>query len=121
LLDGEILNGEDLVQVGIRDHSNAEEYDRYAKDKGIHVYTMDDVEEEGVVSIIKKELTRLENQVDMIYLSVDMDAVDQAFAPGCPAIGPGEAKCPGTVEFQGIFILISFRFKLHDRFHKIFE
>ncbi|KGX84887.1 formimidoylglutamase [Pontibacillus marinus] len=89
LLDGEILNGEDLVQVGIRDHSNAEEYDRYAKEKGIHVYTMDDVEEEGVVSIIKKEIARLENQVDMIYLSVDMDAVDQAFAPGCPAIGPG--------------------------------
>ncbi len=89
LLDGGILNGDDLVQVGIRDHANAEEYDRYAKEKGIHVYTMDDVEEEGVVSIIKKELARLENQVDMIYLSVDMDAVDQAFAPGCPAIGPG--------------------------------
>lgn len=89
LLDGEILRGEDLVQVGIRDHSNAEEYDRYAKEKGINVYTMDDVEEKGIISIIQRELARLENQVDMIYLSVDMDAVDQAFAPGCPAIGPG--------------------------------
>jgi len=89
LLDGEILNGEDLVQVGIRDYSNAEEYDRYVKETGIQVYTMDDVEEEGILPIINKELARLENQVDMIYLSVDMDAVDQAFAPGCPAIGPG--------------------------------
>jgi formiminoglutamase len=89
LIEGGFLKGENLVQIGIRDYSNAKKYHDYAKEKGIAVYTMRDVEQEGIISIVKKELERLSQQVDFIYLSVDMDVVDQAFAPGCPAIGPG--------------------------------
>lgn len=89
LIEGGFLNGEHLVQVGIRDYANAKEYHDYTQDRGITVYHMADVEREGIVPIIEKEISRLSNIVDVIYLSVDMDVVDQAFAPGCPAIGPG--------------------------------
>ncbi|WP_205091173.1 formimidoylglutamase [Thalassobacillus pellis] len=89
LLEAGIIKGEDLVQVGIRDFSNAKAYHDYAREQGIKVYTMDDIDQYGLNRIISEQLTRLSQQVDMIYLSVDMDAVDQAFAPGCPAIGPG--------------------------------
>ncbi len=89
LIEGEYLKGEDLVQIGIRDFSNAKKYHDYTIEKGIKVYTMDEVDEKGIVSIITNEIDRLSQKVDFIYLSVDMDAVDQAFAPGCPAIGPG--------------------------------
>ncbi|KGP72717.1 formimidoylglutamase [Pontibacillus yanchengensis] len=89
LLEEGIIKGEHLVQVGIRNYSNAQAYDQYAHDKGIHVYMMEDIEEHGILPIIDKELERLSNEVDFLYLSVDMDSVDQAHAPGCPAIGPG--------------------------------
>jgi formiminoglutamase len=89
LIEGGHLKGENLVQIGIRDYANAKVYHDYAKNKGITVHTMEDVEISGIVPIIKKELDRLSKKVDIIYLSVDMDVVDQAFAPGCPAIGPG--------------------------------
>ncbi|WP_423406966.1 formimidoylglutamase [Heyndrickxia sp. MSNUG] len=89
LIEGGYLKGEHLVQIGIRDFANAKKYHDYTKEKGISVYTMADVELTGIVSIIEKELERLSKLVDIIYLSVDMDVVDQAFAPGCPAIGPG--------------------------------
>lgn len=89
LLESGTVRGEDLVQIGIRDYSNAEAYADYCARHGVAVYTMADVVAEGIVSIVKKEIQRLKQQVDMIYLSVDMDAVDQAYAPGCPAIGPG--------------------------------
>ncbi|CAM3998162.1 formimidoylglutamase [Mesobacillus thioparans] len=89
LIEGGHLKGENLVQIGIRDYANAKVYHDYTKEKGITVFTMDDVENTGIVPIIKKELDRLSKSVDFIYLSVDMDVVDQAFAPGCPAIGPG--------------------------------
>lgn len=89
LIEGGYLKGEHLIQIGIRDFSNAKVYHEYAKEKGIRVYTMGAIEQEGITSILKKELIRLEKEVDYIYLSVDMDVVDQAFAPGCPAIGPG--------------------------------
>ncbi|WP_010281867.1 formimidoylglutamase [Bacillus timonensis] len=89
LLEGGFLKGEDLTQIGIRDYANALEYHEYVKSKDVSVYTMDDVDHNGIVPIMEKEIKRLSQQVDFIYLSVDMDVVDQAFAPGCPAIGPG--------------------------------
>lgn len=89
LLEGGLIQGEHLVQIGIRDFANAKRYHQYTKEKGISVYTMSDIETEGIVPIVKREIERLSCLVDVIYLSVDMDAVDQAFAPGCPAISPG--------------------------------
>lgn len=89
LIEGGFVKGEDLVQIGIRDFSNAKKYFDYVNEKGVSVYSMQAVEEEGITVIVKKEIERLASQVDFIYLSVDMDVVDQMFAPGCPAIGPG--------------------------------
>ncbi|WP_077618039.1 formimidoylglutamase [Bacillus sinesaloumensis] len=89
LLEGGFIKGEDLMQVGIRDYANAQEYHEYVLSHGVAVYTMDDVDRVGIVSIIQQGIERLAQKVDFIYLSVDMDVVDQAFAPGCPAIGPG--------------------------------
>ncbi|MEI5907957.1 formimidoylglutamase [Bacillus spongiae] len=89
LLEEGWIHGEDLIQVGIRDYANAKAYDDYVKEKGITVYSMSDVDRLGINHVINEALAKLEGKVDMIYLSVDMDVVDQAFAPGCPAIGPG--------------------------------
>lgn len=89
LIEAGVLQGEDLVQIGIRDYSNAKAYANYAKAAGIHTYTIADIESEGLLSIVDQVIQILEIKCDCIYLSVDMDVVDQAYAPGCPAIGPG--------------------------------
>ncbi|MHA6250615.1 formimidoylglutamase [Oceanobacillus sp. CAU 1775] len=89
LLEDKIIKGEHITQIGIRDFMNAKDYDNYSKEQGIIIYTMNDVEDKGILNIMKAEVERLSDLVDSIYLSVDMDVLDQAFAPGCPAIGPG--------------------------------
>lgn len=89
LLDDSIINGKNLVQIGIRDFTNAKAYQDYADANGVTVYTMNDVHQYGMKVILEKELKRLAGKVDEIYMSVDIDVLDQAFAPGCPAIGPG--------------------------------
>ncbi|GGA63609.1 formimidoylglutamase [Ornithinibacillus halotolerans] len=89
LLEEEILDGHNLVQIGIRDFTNALAYHEYATEKGVIVYTMEDIQTQGIRLILKDEIEKLSKRVDHIYLSVDMDVLDQAFAPGCPAIGPG--------------------------------
>ncbi|UJL46086.1 formimidoylglutamase [Virgibacillus sp. NKC19-16] len=89
LLEDGIINGENLVQIGIRDFTNAAAYADYAKEQGLGIYTMGDVDNLGITEILRKEIQRLAGGVDLIYVSVDMDVLDQAFAPGCPAIGPG--------------------------------
>lgn len=89
LLEDQVIKGEQLVQIGIRDFTNARVYHDYAIAKGVTIYTMADVDHMSLRELLKKELNRLAEQVDVIYLSIDMDVLDQAFAPGCPAIGPG--------------------------------
>ncbi|REJ08850.1 formimidoylglutamase [Halobacillus trueperi] len=89
LIEEGVIHGEDLVQIGIRDFSNAKAYADYARKHNIHTYTMADVEEKGIHILTDQVIQLLENKCDCIYFSVDMDAVDQAYAPGCPAIGPG--------------------------------
>jgi formiminoglutamase len=83
------LKGEHLIQIGIRNYANAKAYHDYAIENGVTVYTMKDVRQREITELIHSALTQLEDKVDTIYLSVDMDVLDQAFAPGCPAIGPG--------------------------------
>ncbi|MGM8214919.1 formimidoylglutamase [Bacillaceae bacterium W0354] len=88
-IENNVLKGEHIVQIGIRDFTNAKAYHDYAKEQGVKVYTMQDVFETDIKDIIQQSIAYLKDKVDYIYLSVDMDVLDQAFAPGCPAIGPG--------------------------------
>ncbi|WP_064091897.1 formimidoylglutamase [Rossellomorea aquimaris] len=89
LIEGGHIQGEHLIQIGIRNYANAKAYHDYAIEKGVTVYTMKDVRQHPITDIITKSLQQLQDKVDTIYLSVDMDVLDQAYAPGCPAIGPG--------------------------------
>jgi agmatinase len=68
-------NIERIVQIGIR--SGTPEERSFARKSGIDVYYAWDVLESGVGWISK----RLE-EYDRIYISLDMDAFDPAFAPG---------------------------------------
>lgn len=89
LLSEDLIKGDNLVQIGIRDFTNAQAYEEYALEEGVRLYTMADVLHSGIRPILHKELSRLKEEVSRIYISLDMDVLDQAYAPGCPAIGPG--------------------------------
>ncbi|HET7578305.1 MAG TPA: formimidoylglutamase [Bacillales bacterium] len=88
LLEAGALKGENLVQIGIRNFSNSWEYHDYGKEHGVTIYTMKDVRERNITDILKESVANLKDKVDVLYVSVDMDVLDQAYAPGCPAIGP---------------------------------
>lgn len=89
LIESGVLKGENLIQIGIRNFSNSREYHDYGKDHNVTIHTMKDVRERKIIDILKESVATLQDKVDCIYVSVDMDVLDQAYAPGCPAIGPG--------------------------------
>ena len=90
LLENDVITGKHLVQIGIRNFSNARAYHEYATKHSVTVYTMKHVRERSIQDIVAESIEMLRRQgVTAIYVSVDMDVLDQAFAPGCPAIGPG--------------------------------
>jgi agmatinase len=69
--------GVPLVQVGTRSGTK-EEY-RLAAERSI-IYAMDEIRKRGIVQVLNEIEGFLD--VDSIYLSIDMDAIDPAFAPG---------------------------------------
>jgi formiminoglutamase len=89
LIEKGVLDGRHLHQIGIRNFSNGKVYTDYGKQHGVHIYTMQDVYETGILTILETAVHELLKETDQIYVSLDMDVMDQAFAPGCPAIGPG--------------------------------
>jgi len=90
LIESGAIEGKHLVQIGIRNFANSRDYRDYAEENSVTIYTMKDVREKLILPILKESIEKLEREkVDIIYISLDMDVLDQAFAPGCPAIGPG--------------------------------
>ncbi|TKI89763.1 formimidoylglutamase, partial [Bacillus cereus] len=52
LLENDVIAGKQLVQIGIRNFSNARAYHEYAIEHGVTVYTMKDVREREIKDII---------------------------------------------------------------------
>lgn len=87
LRDG--LPGPNVVQIGIQPFTNSAAYARVAHDEGINVVTADQVYAHGMTRVVEEALETLSQHVDAIYVNLDVDVLDRAFAPACPGSRPG--------------------------------
>ncbi|MDI9394980.1 MAG: agmatinase [Euryarchaeota archaeon] len=69
---------DNLISIGIR--SGPEEEWVFARENDLKYYTADDVESMGMVEVLKEAIEWLD--CSQLYLSLDMDAIDPAYAPG---------------------------------------
>jgi formimidoylglutamase len=83
------LAGAAVVQFGIHSFANSAHYRRYCDERGIEVVTIADLEEGGVAETVADRLESLAARVDRIYVDVDLDVLDRAYAPACPGARPG--------------------------------
>jgi arginase family enzyme len=60
-----------------------------ANDAGITVITADTARTRGVDAVVAGALEHLAERADAIYVDVDLDVLDRAFAPACPGSRPG--------------------------------
>jgi formiminoglutamase len=77
------LPGSNIVQVGIHGFSNAAVHRAWCEAQGITVLGPDRV---GGVPVMLDAVAR---RADHIYVDLDLDVLDRAFAPGCPGSRPG--------------------------------
>lgn len=91
LVETETVRGEDIVTIGIRNFANSRFYREYAEEKGIHVYSSHQVHSRGIESVVAETMELLEH-CEEVYVTFDIDALDQSFVPGVPAIGPQGLK-----------------------------
>jgi arginase family enzyme len=82
------LPGRNVVQIGIQPFANSEHYAGVAAEAGITVITAADVREVGIRRSVEEALLRLA-ELDAIYVDLDLDVLDRAFAPACPGSRPG--------------------------------
>lgn len=80
------IDPENIVMIGIRD-LDARERERLKK-SGITVYTMRDIDEQGISSVANKAMMKFVH-MQRVHISLDMDAIDPVEAPGVGTPVPG--------------------------------
>ncbi|HET9441702.1 MAG TPA: arginase family protein [Acidimicrobiales bacterium] len=72
-----------VVQVGISQFANSPVHRRWCEEQGIAIHGP------GDVALVPRLLDRLAEVAEHIYVDLDLDVLDRAFAPGCPGSRPG--------------------------------
>ena len=88
-LDGNPVEGKNIVQIGLHGFLNSSYYRDYAISRGLMLFTTNVVRSMGMENIMKGALLQAGDGTKAIFLSVDMDSVDQSEAPGVSAPSPG--------------------------------
>jgi formiminoglutamase len=84
------LAGDRVAQVGIHPLGNAREHAEWAVAQGVHVHDVVEVRRAGIAVVVGTALAELRaSGATAIYVDLDVDVVDRAFAPACPASLPG--------------------------------
>jgi formimidoylglutamase len=97
-LETGIADGARVAMVGIRRFANSRHYLDWARERQIHLITVDEVGTKGAANAAKAALYAATRGADALYLSIDMDAADAAFAPGVSASGIGGLSAREMIE-----------------------
>lgn len=89
LIESGVVQGSDMYNIGLHGFFNTIDLKQYADEKGVHYITVGKARKKGIEQTVKECLENLAAKVDTIYLTVDMDVLDIAYAPGVPASTPG--------------------------------
>ncbi len=83
------MRGDNIFQIGLRGTwPNPLEFD-WMRSVGFRWRTMDEIVERGLVSVIDEAIAYARSRAPRVYLSVDIDVLDPAFAPGTGTPEPG--------------------------------
>jgi formimidoylglutamase len=85
-LETSICAGSRTVILGAREFANSSYYDRWVREQGIHVVTVDAFDATPAHEIARQARASLEASSDAIFLSIDIDAAE---LPGSSAAAPG--------------------------------
>ena len=77
------LPGANVVQVGVHGFSNSRSHREWCEARGVRVRGPEHIGDAG------RLLDELAQRCEAIYVDIDLDVLDRAFAPACPGARPG--------------------------------
>lgn len=88
LVDQGLVRGDRLVQIGLRGYWPSPKEFAWAREQGVRWHRMEDVIERGIDAVTDDVVEQIA-EADHLFLSVDVDVLDPAFAPGTGTPEPG--------------------------------
>ena len=85
---GSPILGRNLVQIGMTEFCNSSVHAEYAREQGVTVIPALSVRRDGIESVVDRAIEAASNGTQALYVSVDVDAIDQSQAPGTAAPNP---------------------------------
>ncbi len=88
VVDGH-LNGNNIVQVGLRGTWPFPADFQWMREAGFRWHTMGDIVERGIGPVVREAIAHARERAPRTYLTVDIDSLDPAYAPGTGTPEPG--------------------------------
>ena len=88
LVDDGVIPGRNLVQVGLRGYWPGPEEFSWMREAGVRWHRMEEVERRGISAVTETMLEEISGS-SHVFLSVDVDVLDPAYAPGTGTPEPG--------------------------------
>ncbi len=90
LIESGAVRGRNFVQVGLRGYWPGPDVVAWMEDQGMQSHFMAEVQRHGFDAVLERAIDEaLSGSADHLYISVDVDAVDPAHAPGTGSPEPG--------------------------------
>jgi agmatinase len=89
LLESGAIPGKNFVQVGLRGYWPAGDIFDWMRGQGMRWHQVSEIEERGFEAVLRDAISEALDGPELIYLSVDIDVLDPAFAPGTGTPEPG--------------------------------
>ncbi|MFN8131443.1 MAG: agmatinase [Solirubrobacteraceae bacterium] len=88
-VDEGFMRGENIVQVGLRGAWPFPDEFQWMRDHGFRWHTMAEIEERGIGPVVQDAIEHAAARAPRTYLTVDIDVLDPAYAPGTGTPEPG--------------------------------
>jgi agmatinase len=89
LIEAGHVAGRNFVQVGLRGYWPPPDVLEWMREQGMRSHFMSEIEERGFDTVLAEAIEQALDGAELIYLSVDIDVLDPAFAPGTGTPEPG--------------------------------
>ena len=87
LIESGAFPGRNFVQVGLRGYYPSELFD-WMRLQNMRWHEMSEIEERGFDAVIDDAIVEVREGPPLVYMSVDIDVLDPAFAPGTGVVEP---------------------------------
>jgi agmatinase len=89
LIESGAIPGKNFVQVGLRGYWPPRSVFEWMKEQGMRWHRMTEIETRGFDAVLEDSIREAQEGPEYVYLSVDVDVLDPAFAPGTGTPEPG--------------------------------